>query len=294
MIPRKNQHYFFLLLFLCFTASSCEKFTGNQTVPAYLGIDSIYITTNYFSQGTASQRITDAWVYVDDNFLGAYELPARFPVLNSGKHSVKIWPGIKKNGIAATRTSYEFYSPVQKDVNFRQDSTSKIGILKTVYQTTTLFEWMEDFENVSLTLDTTKRSTAFLQRTPVGSPLRFEGNHSGLVTLDSIHDFFECQTHNEYIIPYAPVFLELNFNASNSLTIGVITYGMTTLYQTPVITLNPTNGIWKKIYIDLTNTLNAYTGVSTYRVYLGTFKDTGLNQSIVLFDNFKVVTRKSN
>lgn len=294
MILRKSQHYFFLLLFLCVTVSSCEKFTGDQTVPAYLSIDSIYITTNYYAQGTASQLITDAWVYVDDEFLGAFELPARFPVLKTGKHSVKIWPGIKKNGIAATRYSYEYYSPVVKDVNFSQDSTSKMGILKTNYQATALFTWMEDFENVSLTLDTTSRSTAFIQHTPGGSPLTFEGNHSGMVVLDSLHDFFECQTHNEYAIPYAPVYMELNFNTSNSLTIGVFTYGYTTLYQTPIITLNSTNGIWKKIYIDLTNTLNAYTGMSSYRVYMGTFKDKGLTQSTVFFDNFKVVTRQSD
>ncbi|MEI6174826.1 MAG: hypothetical protein WCR01_13830 [Bacteroidota bacterium] len=291
MILRKSPHYLVLLLFLCFTVSSCEKFTGDQTVPAYLSIDSIYLTTTYYSQGTASQSITDAWVYVDDEFLGAFELPARFPVLKSGKHTVKILPGIKKNGIAATRSSYDYYAPVQKSVNFTPDSTSRIGTLKTNYQATTQFTWKEDFDNVILTLDTTSRSTAWIERTPGGSPLTFEGIHSGLVVLDSIHNFFECETQNEFVIPYAAVFLEMNFNISNSLTVGVITYGNTVAYQTPILTLNSTNGKWKKIYIDLSNTLNAYTGMSTYRVYMGTFKDAGLTQSTVLFDNFKLITR---
>ncbi len=291
MILRKNQHYFFLLFFLCVSLTSCEKFTGDQTVPAYLSIDSIYISTDYYTQGTASQHITDAWVYVDDDFLGAYELPARFPVLKNGKHVVKVWPGIKKNGIAATRWNYEFYVPVQKNVNFTPDSTSKIGVLKSNYQTTTIFSWMEDFENVSMTLDTTSRSSAFIDKTKPGSALTFQGNHSGMVVLDSLHDFFECQTHNEYIIPYAPVYLEMNFNTSNTLTIGVFTYGYTTLYQTPIITLGSTKGIWKKIYIDLTNSLNAYTGMTTYRVYMGTFKDQGMKRDTILFDNFKLVTR---
>jgi len=66
------------------------------------------------------------------------------------------------------------------------------------------------------------------------------------------------------------------------------------LYQTPIITLNPTEGQWKKIYIDLTTTLNAYTGMSSYRVYLYAFKDKGLKQSTLLFDNFKIVTRKTS
>ena len=294
MILRKSQHYICLLLLLCVTVSSCEKFIGDQSIPAYLSIDSIYITTDYYRQGTTSQNITDAWVYVDDDFIGTFELPARFPVLKSGKHTVKVWPGIKKNGIAATRGSYEFYLPVEKQVNFSLDSASRMGVLRSGYQSATNFTWLEDFDNVSLTLDTTDRSSAFIQHTNPGSPLTFEGGHSGLVELDSIHDFFECTTHDEFIIPLAPVYLEMNFNLTNSLTVGVITYGNTTLIQTPVLTLNPTNGVWKKVYIDLTNSLNGYTGMSTFRVYLGTFKDSGLKESTLLFDNFKVVTRQTS
>ena len=111
-----------------------------------------------------------------------------------------------------------------------------------------------------------------------------------MVVLDSLHDFFECQSHAEYTIPHAAVYLEMNFNISNSLTVGVITYGSSVLYQTPVVTLNPTNGSWKKIYIDLTTTLNAYPGMSSYRVYLGTFINQGTKQATLLFDNFKLVT----
>lgn len=294
MIYRRLLRYFCLLCILFITISSCEKFSGDQTIPAYLDIDSIYLSTDYYSEGTSSQRITDAWVYADDEFLGAFELPARLPVLKSGIHHLKIWPGIKRNGIAATRVSYEFYSPVSKDVNLMMDSTSRMGVLKTTYQSSASFVWKEDFENVSVTLDTTNRSTAYVQRTSAGSPLTFEGNHSGMVVMDSIHDFFECQTHAEYSIPPSPVFLEMNFNTTNTLVVGAFTYGSTTLYQTPVITLNPTNGQWKKIYIDLSTTLNAYSGMTTYRVYFNAFKDAGLKESTILFDNFKVVTRKSN
>ena len=292
MILRHKIFNFIFLVILFLAGISCEKFSGDQTIPAYLSIDSIYLTTDYQSQGTASQRITDAWVYVDDEFLGAYELPARFPVLKTGKHTVKIWAGIKKNGIGATRVSYNFYIPVQKDITFTPDSSSRMGILKTTYQTTTLFSWREDFEDVSISLDTTNRSSAWISLTQ-SADSTFEGAHSGRVALDSIHDFFECKTRNEYPIPTAPVYLEMNFNTTNSVTVGLFTYSTTIAYQTPVITLNPTNGVWKKIYIDLTTTLNAYPGMIAYRVYLGTFKDPGLKTGVILFDNFKVVTRKS-
>jgi len=292
MIYRNFFRYFVFLFFLNIMVSSCEKFSGDQTVPAYLSIDSIYLTTSYYSQGTTSQRITDAWVTVGNDFIGAFELPAKFPVLKTGNQKVKIWPGIKKNGISATRISYEYYNPIETEIKFAADSTTRIGTVKTTYLGTTLFSWKEDFENVGLSLDTTSRSTAYIQYTPVGSLLTFEGNHSGMVVLDSLHDFFECQTHAEYVIPASSVFLEMNFNTTNSLNVGVFTYGSTLLYQTPVITLNPTNGAWKKIYIDLTTTLNAYSGMVSYRVYMGVFKDKGMKQSTILFDNFKLVTHQ--
>lgn len=297
MIFRRFLRYIFCFIIPGITALSCEKFKGDQTIPAYLRIDSIYLTTDYATQGTASHHITDAWVYVDDELIGAFELPAKFPVLKTGKHKVKVWPGIKKNGIAATRISYDYYSPIQADMTLTPDSTAVPanttvkGRLKTTYQSYTLFIWKEDFENVSQTLDTTKRSTANIQDTPVGSALTFEGNHSGMVVLDSLHNAFECQTHSEYPIPDSPVYLEMNFNTSFFLTVGVVTYGTTILYQTPVITLVPTNGAWKKIYIDLTSTLNAYSGMSTYRVYLGTTNFQERTKDTIRFDNFKIVNR---
>ncbi len=292
MISRTFFRCLVLLGFLLVMVSSCEKFSGSQTIPAYLSIDSVYLVTNT-AQGSNSQHITDAWVTVDNDFLGAFELPAKFPVLKTGKHIVKIYPGIKKNGIAATRISYEYYTPVERTLNFASDSVTRMGNIKTTYLSTTKFTWLEDFENeqVPFTLDTTTGSTAAIVRTMAGSRYTFEGMHSGMVVLDSVHDYFECITHNEFPIPSAAVFLEMNFKLSSSLTVGVFTYGTSTLYQTPVITLSPTNGLWKKIYIDLSNTLNAYAGMTSYRVYLGTLKAAGVKHDTILFDNFKLVTR---
>lgn len=280
----------YLLFLLAFT-TACEKFSGDQTIPAYLSIDSIYLSTNYSLQGSASHSITDAWVYVDDDLIGAFELPARFPVLKNGKHTVRILPGVKKNGISATRINYEFYSEISKQLMFSEDSTTKLNLQKTTYTNSTAFTWMEDFDKISISLDTTTRSTAYIQLTKAGSPLTFEGSHSGMVVLDTVNDFFECQTHNEFPIPYAPVFLEMNFNTSNILTIGLILYSTTNIYTVPIINLNKTNETWKKIYIDLTTTMNAYPNVFSYRLYMGTFKDADAEETTILFDNLKLVTR---
>ena len=282
-----------LPVILLLTLTSCEKFSGDQKIPAYINIDSISLTTEYSVEGSASHNITDAWIYVDDELIGAFQMPARPPVLKSGIHRITVLPGIKKNGIAATRIKYDFYNHIISTMRLQEDSVTNLSIRNTTYTATSEFLWKEDFEGVSISLDTTGGSLARLEKTPSGSPMTFEGSHSALVILDSSHNFFECMSHNEYEIPFAPVFLELNFNCSNPLTIGVFLYGTSILYQVPILTLNVTNAIWKKIYIDLTTSLNAYSSVSSFRIYMGTYKTGDADQTDLLLDNIKLVTRKS-
>lgn len=271
--------------------NSCEKFSGSQAIPAYMAINSINLTTNYSTQGSASQAITDAWVFVDGESIGTFQMPAHFPVLKEGSHTLTIMPGIKKDGIAATRVVYDFYSPLTKTVNFVSDSTISLGTLSTSYQSTTKFLWKEDFEDVALTLDTSNRSTVNLVHTAAGSPLVFEGSYSGMATMTADTDFFECTTHKEYDIPFNPVYLEMNFRSNNTILVGVIVYFDLLIYQVPIITLFPTNEGWKKIYIDLTTTLHSYSGAKKFKVILNTYKDKGVSPAVILLDNFKLVSR---
>ncbi len=293
MIYRRylNPIFISILLFLLFSLQSCEKFSGDQTIPAYLKIDSIYLVIQSSSQGSASHNITDAWVYVDDELLGAFQMPAKLPVLKEGKHKVTVFAGIKKNGIAATRTAYQFYTPITLEVNFQPDSTTSLGTLHTTYLASTQFLWMEDFENAGITIDTTPRSSFAITKTPIGSPLTFEGMHSGIITMDTISKELECVTHSAFKIPNAPVYLELNFNINTNLIIGTVIYVDASIIQEPIITLVPTNGKWKKIYIELTNALNNYAGATAFKVYLGNDITSGTLNGQILLDNFKLVTR---
>ena len=93
------------ILFLIICIVSCNK--DNNEVPCYISIDDIQVNEYANSAGT---NVTDAWVYINDNLQGVYELPARFPVLAQGKQKLRIRAGIKDNGIAATRVAYPFYS----------------------------------------------------------------------------------------------------------------------------------------------------------------------------------------
>ena len=111
----KIVRYIFSLLivamFATMTFSSCNEFEGNQEIPAYIHIDTFLLTTDYEFEGAASHKITDAWIYIDGNVQGCYELPATIPVLERGKHELTLYPGIKLNGNSSTRSINPFYVP---------------------------------------------------------------------------------------------------------------------------------------------------------------------------------------
>jgi len=291
MIGRKFLHTlafsFFLLLLLAQT--SCEKFSGDQTVPAYLKIDSVRLTTDYSTQGTAIHNITDAWVYIDGELIGTFQLPSTFPVLKQGVHKLMVLPGIKKDGIAATRVNYPFYQEITRDINLEADKTLDAGTLSTTYSPKTKFIWKEDFDNAAITLDSTKATTEKIKQTPGNSPFTLEGLHSGIVELDTIGATFEAVSHGTFTIPSSAVFLEMNFNINTSMIVGVYVTTFGLINEVPIMTLLPTNDKWKKIYIDLTATLNAYSGATKFRVYYYVKNTTG-NHYRILMDNIKVLS----
>ena len=278
---------FFLLLLL--TQTSCEKFSGNQTIPAYLRIDSIALTTDYTTQGTKMHNITDAWVYIDGTLIGTFQLPATFPVLYQGTHQLTVLAGVKKDGIASTRISYPFYKQITKTINLTPDQTLDMGLLSTTYATSTKFLWKEDFDDPAITLDTTTATTEKIMLTSTDSSTTLEGIHSGIVELDTVGATFEAVSHATFSIPNSEVFLEMNFNVNTTMAVGVYITLPGSVSQVPIVYLNPTNGQWKKIYIDLTTTLNAYAGATSYRVFYYLKNTTGDHYRIIM-DNIKLLS----
>jgi hypothetical protein len=282
------------LFFLIQLFTSCEKFKGDQEIPSYLKIDSISFQTDYATQGTASHAIYDAWVYVDGELIGAFPLPAKFPVLKQGLHTVKILAGVKKDGIAATRVSYSFYKPIERQINLKPDSDTLIRDIITSYDPKTDFMWQEDFEAATISLDTSARSSVGIVKTLPGSSLTFERQHSGIVEMDSSNAYFECSSHESFDIPNSEVFLELNFRTNNTVTVGVMIYTGSARYQVPIVTLFNSGGKWKKIYIDLTTELNSYSGASAFQVMFYNFKDASVSHAEILLDNIKLLSHKSS
>ncbi len=72
------------------------------------------------------QKITDGWLYVDGEYLGAYTLPAIVPVLAEGENEVILFPGVKENGIEATPNIYPYLTQFAKHYTLNAGQTTAV------------------------------------------------------------------------------------------------------------------------------------------------------------------------
>lgn len=286
-----NYKIFILPGFICALFSACELYNPTEPIPAYIHIDKInLVTAADGTQGSNSNKITDAWVYVDEKLIGCFELPSTFPVLYEGNHQLKIRAGIKVNGIAATRAPYPFYEAYTQTIDFQKGK--RVTVSPTVtYRSNAHFDLLENFENIGTQVDTTINSDTTLQITTAPpSQNVFEGVHSAIAYLDANRTFFECATSTKYTLPTsgADIFLEFNYKCNYPFTISVIAYGTASSAQFAVLNYNPSEN-WNKAYVFLTPTISsAYTAVN-YKIAWGLLNNTGADSIAFLIDNIKLI-----
>lgn len=281
----RNVKFYSLLFLIGVAFISCSKEDYEAQIPTYISISDIILTTDYASEGSASKNITDAWVFINDDLVGIYELPAKFPVLKQGSATIKIYAGIKDNGIAASRTRYLLYDPHIEELNLVVGETIEINAVVS-YATGARFSWLEDFEGASLSFLYTLDSDTFVNKQSVDVK---EGVYAGNVFLQSEMDFFEATTIGYSNVPRngTPVYIELDFKTNEPLYIGI--YIDANQYQH--VTLN-TTAEWKKIYINITDVITNRPGGTEMKVFFG-IKEVSIpfltNNPEIYLDNLKLV-----
>lgn len=264
---------------------SCKK---TDLVPSYIHIEKIDLTTDYPFEGTNSNKITDAWVYIDGDLQGIYELPATFPVLATGRHTITIRAGIKINGIAMSRAYYPFYQPYETSIDMTAEQIDTIAPTVTYYENK--IHWKEDFETAGISLIKFGDSdTNFIQTQD--STKVFEGASSGIVNLDNTYSYLLSISDNTYVIPQnqSAVFLEFNYKTNTQITVGIyatLTTGMNE--RVDALYINP-NTKWNKLYVNLTPAINSTSSTAGFRVFFEAIKPDSVSVSEILIDNIKLL-----
>lgn len=260
---------------------------GEEDIPAYLYIEPFQPQINTEVYGSGSHRVTEGWLTVDGLFLGAYDLPARVPVLATGSRQVRIEAGIRENGIARTPDIYPFYAPFTTTVELQPNLTDTIRpTLRYLPETKVAF--IEDFE-----ADRPRVFTRQLLGTTgleVQQAVVFEGRGAGRITLTPQQPVVELATEDSYtdlLTNNAFVYLEVNYRATAPVVFGLVgTEG-----ADPPRFFDPgfaARDSWNKIYFNLGPVI-FNSRLDRYRLALQAFLPEGQASAEIYLDNLKLL-----
>lgn len=285
------------MLWLLATAMGCGEVNPKADIPSYVHVDRVSVTTTNASQGSSSATITEAWLFVDDQFLGAYDIPFTAPILTGGPTRVRLEAGIRDNGISATPEIYPFYEPVALEPNLEPNRTDSFS-LTFRYREETEFALMENYET-GLTVFQEVITGTSANRMVARSEAAFEGQMGGLIELTeagpaaelaSTRRFRDLQTSG------IPVYLEMNYRSEAPTQFGIL--GFASGSEIPVDAryvagFRPSDE-WKKIYFNLSEAV-ANTDGDEYKLILQTSLPTRndgtytRNSAQVRIDNLKLL-----
>ena len=223
--------------------NACDIVNPEEALPAYLKIENFDFSTTP-QQGTASEQITDVWVFVNDLSLGVYELPATIPSLAVGNQDVTVFPVIRENGVRSTPIIYPFYQRFETTLDLKIGETVTIQP-STSYVNNAVFELIEEFDGGGHLLKG-GNPTAVQIIDEVGQILL--GDEES-VEFTSSGTFVDLPTSNGLA-----VFLELEYQTNVEFEIGLV--GIDPNATNPInatvynVVLCPINR-WNKVYINL-------------------------------------------
>ena len=266
-------------LLILFGLFSCQK-EDTVNIPTYLKINNIAL-----DEGNTTSNITDAWVYINGQLQGVYELPAKFPVLEQGNTDIKVYAGIKNNGIATERVVYPFYNPYTLNTKLSINSTIVINPEISIKEN--ISGQFDDFDpSYSFNADTCFQVLSEGAYGKFGS-LSLSDSDSILITEINYQDF--PLSFDNVPQQGSPTYMELDYKNNTSFLVGMyINFPNSPTLEKGLLWINPKED-WNKIYIDLTQTVSEAIGAETFSIFIKMQRDSNLDENKLDFDNIRII-----
>jgi len=278
-----------ILPFTIMVFAACKD--APEQIPAYLNLKPFEVSA---AGGADWQKITDGWVYVNGEYLGAYTLPALVPVLAEGESEVILFPGVKENGIENTPNIYPYLTKFTKKYNLTGGQTTAVQAT-TDYDLDNKYAFgigRGDFDGGSFIALENRDSDDVLnsELTSVGA---FAGK-SILLQVDTAHPTMDVATEKMDNLPIlgAPeVWLEINYKTDIPFFLYLLSGPQ---QRSGFVFLFNTSEEWNKTYLNITSNI-VTSGESEQRLFFrlslpknnaGNFTR---NSGKVMIDNIRVV-----
>ena len=267
---------FSLFLTILFFLFSCEVINNEEDIPSILTIESIEVNGNH------SSKITDAWVYIDNEFQGVFPLPANFPVLKTGELEIIIEAGIKKNGISSSRENYPFFTSFELNTELLENKNTSFN--PTVSYSLSNFPYNENFEGVGTSLSVVSDSSNHTIEKIYDSSNNNYGNYyAKSVISGEFGELFECNTPDFNLPKDKVVYLEMDYKCNAPIIVGIYANGSAEIDKNTIIYLNEKEE-WNKIYISLTEIIYNYNDANDYKLFFAIPRDTAVAQNELYLD----------
>ncbi len=254
------------LLFAAFIAS-CDLINPEEPIPSYVYIEPFTMVENPDIQaGSLDHRISHVYVFMDNEFLGIFSLPALIPVLKEGEQELLIDPAVRDNGISTNVQIYPFYERYTTQLTIEP---GKIDTIKpqTRYKSGIKIHFIEDFESGQpiFSEDRDGNSQTFID---LSTEEVFEGFRSGVIRLDTANILFDAATGRDQLFDLRQggrIYMEVNYKSEADIIFGLIeidNLGNTESYYEYGLLPRDT---WNKVYFNFTD-LVILTSADDYQV----------------------------
>lgn len=286
----------FLLLF-----TGCNKDKFAAPTPVFMEIPSINLETNYAEESTAHHKISTLWLFVNGQPEGVFELPAVVPLLpNEGENEIILFPGVKANGISATRVIYDPYESItlRPTINLNEQQMDTLRFTEqqrtTGYKESAGLAIIENFDGSGINFERLNPGDTSIIKAPEGDPkfnFNDEPNGSpGLIAVNENKTSNRSATVLTYGFPprVTNVYLEITYKSEINFEVGIIALQNDLEFQAPVAVVFPKEE-WNKIYISFIDDVNSFRGVQNFKFYLAANLPEGQTEGKVWVDNIKLL-----
>ena len=280
---------FWILLFLCFSALSCDVINPEEPSPTILHLKPFQFEVQP-GQGSAMNKIPEVWVYANSNYIGTFAPPADIYYQEAGATVFTFRPGIRNNGLANDAIVYPLFSGFTQNLIADEGSVFEIQP-ETSYLPDAVFSLIEDFEvGNSFTEDRDTVAASELIRSSIEV---FEGLYSGQMTMTPEADFIEV-THT---LPLSglpadgrPTYLEFRYKNEVEMSIGLLGINLDgQSFSNFFYLIRPTDE-WNMLYIELTDFIST-SDLPAYKIIFRSLYPDGSTKAQYdnFLDNIKVV-----
>ena len=288
-----------LILFLI----SCNK---TDVTPTYVVINKEDIIVSLSNldmgqfnspSGLTAHDFSDIWLTANGEKIGSWELPCKIPILETGEVKLVLQPGIKLNAMSTTRPIYPFFTQYTTTIQAVKGQEVVIKPVFNYYRSSLYFPLVENFESAGTeftSLDTNLPAFSKVNDSELiyQNPYDFADINtcSGVIQLkDTVSSFEVISPEIDLPGNGRSVFLELNYKCNQTLNIGLIISQSSSIPTNEnLLVLRPTNGMWKKAYVNLTLAVSRNLTATGFRILLSGNKQTS-SEAEYYFDNIRVL-----